>query len=97
MPPTVGLSSAHNLADLGREAFRGTCISNLLIPASLKVVPVLSFSYCSYAPDASVSFAVGIEEIADSAFYGFVTITEDSRFTDSVTISLPPYAPTYRS
>lgn len=77
------------LAELGREAFRGTRITNLLIPASLNVVPVLSFSYCSYAPDARIAFAEGIEEIADSAFYRFVTITEDSRFTDSVTISLP--------
>lgn len=40
-------------------------------------------------PDGRVSFSEGIEEIADSAFYRFVTITEDSRFTDSVTISLP--------
>lgn len=77
------------LVELGREAFRGTRITNLCIPASLKVVPALSFSYCSYAPEARVSFAEGIEEIADSAFYRFVTITEDSRFTDSVTISLP--------
>lgn len=78
-----------NLAELGPEAFRGTRISNLLIPASLKVVPALSFSYCSYAPEAHVSFAEGVEEIADSAFYRFVNITEDSRFTDSVTINLP--------
>lgn len=77
------------LTGLGREAFRGTRISNLRVPASLVVVPRLCFSYCSYAPDATVTFSDGIVEIADSAFCNFVTITDDSRFTDSVTVHLP--------
>lgn len=78
-----------SLQTLGREAFRGTTIADLRIPASIKKVPKLCFSYCTYTPDAKITFAEGIDEIADSAFYNFVRITEGATFTDSVTLVLP--------
>lgn len=77
------------LEKLGVEAFRGTAIADLRIPGGIKVVPKQCFSYCTYKKGAKITFAEGVEEIADSAFYNYVRITESSTFTDSVTLSLP--------
>lgn len=78
-----------SLQKLSADAFRGTTIADLRIPGGVKRVPPFCFAYCTYKKDAKITFAEGVEEIADSAFYNYVRITEGSTFTDSVTLSLP--------
>ena len=77
------------LSYLGEYAFSRTLIDDLYIPGSLKKVRHHTFSYCSYTPSATITFADGIEEICDSAFYRIVRITEDSDFSDSVSVVFP--------
>ncbi len=64
LPSELNLKSVRGIAD---EAFYGTSLTSVVIPASVVTIGARAFSYCGYL--TSVEIANGVKTIGDEAFW----------------------------